>query len=188
MKIRIVYLQIIIFFILISCENSGGKYSESINAELTQIDSLKEEIHLAIGTLNAFPMEEVLKKLTIVSDYHEFFMNSPYVFEKAVYMNELDKMAATKSAFEKVSGAMGGIQADAQIAISQLSSLKLAFEQKQISEEELVTYLADEIQAIEILIFNYNRRVLRAMELFEGLDTLLPALEDLKLEALEGAN
>lgn len=181
-------MQIIAMFFLFSCDNSGGNYSESINEELAQIDSLKEEISLAIGTLNAFPMEEVLKKLTIVSDYHDFFMNSPYVFEKAVYMNELDKMAATKSAFEKVSGAMGGLQADAQMAISQLRSLKSAFEQKQISEEELVTYLSDEIKAIELFIFNYNRRVLRAIELFEGLDTLLPALEVLKLEALEGVN
>jgi hypothetical protein len=166
-----------------SCDSSNNN-AQADNNDLAQIDSIKNEVSKALLTLNAFPMDEVNKKLTIISEYHDFFMNSNYVFEKAVYMNELDKMAATKSAFEKVGGAMGGLQADAQMAINQLQDLKAAYEKNQISDEELFTYLADEIQAIELFIFNYNRRVLKAIDLYEGLDTLLPALEVLKLQAL----
>jgi hypothetical protein len=182
MRLYTLFFSIFVIITFSSCKNAGNDGGLS-TGQKSEVDSLKNEVFRALETLNNFPTNEIQSKLREVEVYYDFFMKTNHEFEKAVYLNELDKMASTQRAFVKVLGALSGLQADARMALNQLDNLKKAYDKNQITEEEFELYLSDESHAIELFLFNYNRRVLKAIDYHNGLDTLLPALENLKVIA-----
>jgi hypothetical protein len=174
-------------FALTSCQFSSKKKLDK-NPNVAQLDSVKQVISEALGVLENFPKDEMMVQLAAVEELQAFFINTDYRFTREQYLGEIDKIGSAQRAFVKVFQALPALRDEANLAHEQLSSLRKAYAQNQISDEEFAQYLQQESEAAEMFMFNYNKRVTRALELNQALDTIIPSAEALRKEALENTS
>lgn len=174
-------------FALTSCQFSSKKKMDK-NPNVAQLDSVKQVISEALGVLENFPKEEMMVQLAAVEELQAFFINTDYRFTREQYLGEIDKVGSAQRAFVKVFQALPALRDEANLAHEQMSSLRKAYAQNQISDEEFAQYLQQESEAAEMFMFNYNKRVTRALELNQALDTIIPSAEALRKEALENTS
>ena len=180
---RILLPIIILSVFQISCQSRIEKNKFAENPHVQQLDSAEAAVSEALTNIENFPMEDMKQTMIAVEEYYTFFMNTDYTLEREVYLKELDVLDRTRNSFMKVSTALPSLKDEADLAYKQLEKLRLAFEHNQITEEEFISYLDEEMIAVQNLMFNYQRRVEKAMNYLTGFDTLVPILDERRKEA-----
>ncbi len=169
-----------------SCTSAAERKREN-SPNVAKLDSVKTVVSEALNVIENFPKEEIMLQSVKVDDLQTFFTETEYRFTREQYLGEIDKVVSAQRAFNKVFEALPSLRDEANLAYDQLASLKKAYVQKQITDEEFTEYLEREMEAAQIFMFNYHKRVTRALEFNEALDTIFPQAEALRAQAIQNS-
>lgn len=181
---RFLLFAVVMSFAVSSCQNTS-KQKMKTNPNVAELDSVKRVVSEALSVLENFPKEVIMRQMVVVEEYETFFSTTDYRYTREQYLGEIDKIGLSYRAFSKVFQALPSLRDEANLSYEQLESLRKAYEQGQVDNETFTQYLQQEKEAADVLMFNFRKRVSRALEFSQALDTLLPRADVLKQEALQ---